>query len=100
MELVPADGEDVKLVAEEDSVKDAAGVFTDTPAVEAAEVVHGDIVVVVMGDVIEGQGRRFPQRPEEVGDLLAMEIDKKDEERHSNKEHQQGLEIEPPKRTT
>lgn len=62
MELVPADGEDVKLVVEEDGIKNAAGSVTDAPAVEAAELGHGDVGVVVVRDSVEGFGRGLPKR--------------------------------------
>lgn len=60
MQLVPADREDVQLIAEEHRVEDAARGLTDLPAVEAAEVLHGDVLVVVMGDEIERLRRRLP----------------------------------------
>ena len=57
VELFPADGEHVDLVAEEHGVEDASRRVAVAPAVEGAEGLHGDVDVVVVGDGLEGFGR-------------------------------------------
>lgn len=91
MELVPADGEDVKLVVEEDGVENAARSVSDAPAMEAAELGHGDVGVVVVRDSVEGFGWRFPERAEEGGDLVAMEEDGEEEDGEDEEEDEQSL---------
>lgn len=94
VKLVPADGENIKFIVEEDGIEDAAGGLADAPAVKPAESLHGDVLVVVVGDVVEGLGRGFPQWPEEVGDLLSVKVDDKDAERDADHQHQQCPQIE------
>lgn len=69
---MPPDLEQVELVAEDDGIKDMARFSAGGPAVETAEVVHRDVLGVVVGYVVEGRRWLVPERAEEVGDLLAV----------------------------
>lgn len=74
-ELAVSDLENVELVAEDDGIKDSTRGGSDSPPMEAAEVVHGDVLGVVVGQASEGAGRGVPYRTEKVGYLLPMEED-------------------------
>lgn len=62
-ELVVADFQNIKLVAEEDSVKDAARGGEDAPAMELAQLGHGDVWCIVVWDAGEWFRRCVPQWP-------------------------------------
>lgn len=87
-ELVPPHLEDVELIVEEDGVEDAPWRFPDAPAMELAQVLHGDVLVVVVRYGPEGFRGGFPQRPEEVGELLAVDVDDEDKDGDTDEEQQ------------
>lgn len=85
-ELAVADLEQVDLVAEEDGVEHLARGRQESPAVDAAEVVHGQVARVVAGDASERPRRRVPDEAEEIEDLPAVEDERKDESRVEEEE--------------
>ena len=93
VQFVPADGKDVQFIAKEHRIEHAAGNIADSPAMELAEVLHGDILVIVVGDILERPRRGFPERAKEVGDLLAMQVDADNKGRDDQEEKDYGSEI-------
>lgn len=94
VELFPADGQEVFLVAEEDGVVDAARGVSDSPAVEAAERGDGGVLGVVVGDGVERFWWGFPEGSEEVGELLAVEVDGEDGEGDEDEEAEECSDVE------
>ena len=83
---MPSNFKDINFIAEEHCIKDAPWSFPNSPSMELAKVLHGDIFMVVVWDGIEGFRGRFPQGPQKVGDLLAMYIDDEDKKWNTHKE--------------
>lgn len=88
-----ADLEHVEFIAEEDCVEHLARGGEGAPAVEAAEVVHGQVPRIVVGDAGERPRRRVPYRAEEVGYLPAVEDDGEDERWEEEREEDLVVEL-------
>lgn len=61
---------------------------------EFALCFDGEVLGVVVGEFNEGLWRRLPDRTEEVGDFLAVEVNCDDEDRQDDEDEGAGLEIE------